>query len=281
MDAGPGQPPVASESVQSDLERLQTEISQYPSLLVAFSGGVDSSLLLKVAHDVLGDHVVAATVEGVTLPSGEADLARLFCEDYNIRHIELSIDELSFEGFAQNPPNRCYLCKREIFSALKEAACKLGIQTVAEGSNLDDMGDYRPGMKAVTELGIVSPLRNAGLTKKRIRACAKALGLKVWNKPSLACLASRFAYGETLTKQKFEQVDAAEKCLRGLGLSQVRVRVTGSDARIEALPSEFDLLIHNDMPHIIGQTLKELGFTHVSLDLLGYRTGSMNEGLTR
>jgi len=262
----------------SKLEKLKTRLKAMESVVVAFSGGVDSSFLLKVAHEVLGDKVLAVTARSSTYPEREFKEAVRFAADYKIPHRVIVSEELEVEGFSENPLNRCYLCKQELFNKMKQLALSEGFKFIAEGSNYDDLGDYRPGLQAVSELGIVSPLREAGLTKDEIRLLSKELGLKTWNKPSFACLSSRFPYGEKITEQKLEMVDKAEQFLIDLGFRQTRVRHHGSVARIEVEEGDFDRLIDKQTRNAVYLRFKELGFVHVSLDLEGYRTGSMNEG---
>ena len=186
-------------------------------------------------------------------------------------------EELEIAGFCQNPKNRCYLCKRELFEKIGQIAEKEGIETIVEGSNLDDNGDYRPGLQAVAELGVKSPLRVCGLDKKDIRILSKKLGLSTWEKQSFACLSSRFVYGETISKEKLSMVDRAEQLLLDMGFHQIRVRIHGSIARIEILPFEFEKILQREIREEIYEQLRGFGFSYVTLDLLGYRTGSMNE----
>ena len=256
---------------------LKEYIKSLGSVAVAFSGGVDSTFLLKTAHDVLGDNCVALTARSVLFPERELAEAEEFCAAERIKQIVVDLDALKIDGLAQNPENRCYLCKTEIFKKMRETADKLGIENIAEGSNLDDDGDYRPGHIAVAEQNIKSPLRHARLNKGEIRALSRELGLKTWDKPSYACLASRFVYGETITVEKLGMVDAAEQFLRDLGFAQLRVRIHGKMARIEVMPEDFAKII--SVSEEVHNALKALGFTYVSLDLGGYRTGSMNETL--
>lgn len=266
-----------TDELQAKMCALQAQLRALGSVAVAFSAGVDSTLLLAVAHDVLGDSAAAVTVRSAFSPRRETDEAAAFCRERGIRHVMLDFDPLAVEGVAQNPPDRCYRCKRALFTGIRAAAAELGLAHVAEGSNLDDMGDYRPGMRAVAEMGIESPLRQAGLTKADIRALSKQLGLPTWDKPSYACLASRFVYGETITPERLRMVDRAEQRLMALGLRQVRVRVHGDVARIEAPPADFPLLV--DYARELDEYFRSLGFAYVSMDLGGFRTGSMNRTL--
>ena len=267
------------DTVHEKYELLKSALLSYGSIVVAFSGGVDSTFLLKVAHDLLGDQAVAVTAAPVFVPRREQNEALSFCSEQKIRQIIIPAEQLNIDSIRHNPPDRCYHCKREIFGKILEVAAQNGISTVAEGSNLDDTGDYRPGMRAIHELGIVSPLLEAGLTKAEIRQLSQELGLETWNKPSFACLASRFVYGEAITDKRLSMVDQAEQTLLDLGFRQFRVRIHGDLARIEILPEEFAQIMKAETRDRITRNLKEYGFSYVTLDLTGYRTGSMNEVL--
>lgn len=261
------------------LDALREYLKSLESVAVAFSSGVDSTFLLKTAKDTLGDNVIAVTARSCSFPGRELNEALEFCKKEGIRHFVCESEELSIDGFAQNPKNRCYLCKKELFRKIQEIADENGIAAIAEGSNMDDMGDYRPGLTAVAELGIKSPLRHCNLTKADIRALSRYLNLPTWKKQSFACLSSRFVYGETITEEKLGMVDKAEQLLLDMGFHQVRVRIHGMMARIEIDPSEFAILMEENNRMKITGEFKKYGFTYVSLDLMGYRTGSMNEVL--
>jgi uncharacterized protein len=263
--------------LQNTLKQLKCHIEKMGSLAVAYSGGVDSTFLLKIAHDVLKDQVIAVTARSSTYPERELNEAAEFTRSTGIKHIVIQSEELEIEGFTSNPPNRCYLCKYELFSKIKEVAQKYNIKYIAEGSNIDDLGDYRPGMQAIKELGIISPLKDVRLGKDAIRKLSKQMGLPTWDKQSFACLASRFPYGEKITQEKLTMVDRAEQYLLDLGFKQVRVRHHGDTARIEVAEAErlkfFDLELMDN----VYKQFREIGFAYTALDLKGYRTGSMNE----
>ena len=256
-------------------EQLCRRIASLGPVAVAFSGGVDSALLLRAAVDALGrNHVIAVTVRSEAVPERETEAAASFCSERNIRLNIAEFRMLDIPGVRDNPPERCYLCKRVMFTRILQIASEQGFMTVVEGSNLDDDSDYRPGRKALEELGIRSPLREAGLDKAQIRVISKQLGLPAWNKPALACLATRIACGEKITEEKLRSVERAEQYLQDLGFGQIRVRLHSGLARIEVEPAELDRLlkIRTD----IAAYCRSLGFSHVCLDLEGYRTGSMN-----
>jgi uncharacterized protein len=265
--------------LQNKFQNLKEYLKELGSLAVAFSSGVDSTFLLKTAHDVLGDRVIAVTARSCSFPERELKEATAFCRKNGITHVICESEELEIEGFCQNPKNRCYICKKELFEKIGKIAGEHGISYVAEGSNMDDEGDYRPGLQAVAELGVKSPLRKAGLTKADIRELSKELGLPTWEKQSFACLSSRFVYGETITREKLSMVDRAEQLLLDYGFHQVRVRIHGDMARIEIMPEEFGRLMEPEIREDVTAKFKQYGFSYVTMDLQGYRTGSMNETL--
>jgi len=269
----------ADVSAEAKLECLRKRLRSLGSAVVAFSSGVDSTFLLRVAHEELGDHTVAATIRSHTFPKRELDEATAFCRAEGIRHEIIETEELDIPGFADNPPDRCYYCKRELFGRLLAFAKGNGLAAVLEGSNIDDDGDYRPGRRAIRELGILSPLHDAGLTKAQIRTLSREMGLPTSDKPSFACLASRFPYGERITAEGLARVEKAEQWLldAGLGLTQLRVRSHGDMARIEVPPGDIPRLAAR--AEEIAAAFKEFGFAYATLDLRGYRTGSMNEVL--
>ena len=256
---------------------LTARIKAAGKLAVAFSGGVDSTYLAYKAHEVLGDNALAVTIRSQVLIDEDFEWTVDFCRDNGIKQVVIECDVFDSEQFENNPPDRCYYCKKMDFDAILKTAGEHGITTVADGSNVDDTGDYRPGMRAMAELGIVSPLKEAGLTKNDIRQLSKEAGLPTWDKPAAACLASRFAYGEKITTEGLIRVANAEKFIRDLGFRGIRVRVHGNLARIEVAPDDKGrFLLKADE---VTARLKELGFSYVTMDLKGYRTGSMNEVL--
>lgn len=268
-----------TDEQKEKLGRLKEIISGLGSLAIGFSGGVDSSFLLAVAHEVLGDHVIAVTGVDASVPEREVNEAKAFCEDRGIRHILCTVDPLKEEGYRNNSPDRCYFCKHGIFTEVKKIADEYGIEYMAEGSNMDDIGDYRPGLKAAAELSVKSPLREAKLYKSDIRLISKAMGLPTWSKPAYACLASRFVYGEEITEEKLHIIDRAEQFLIERGFFEERVRMHGNIARIEVPPADIPRLASDEVREAVYEEFKKLGFLFVTLDMNGYRTGSMNETL--
>ena len=264
-------------SLEQKLKLLKKNIKKIDKMAIAFSGGVDSTFLLKIAHDKLGENVIAVTAKSFFFPEREFNEAVDFIKKEGIRHIVINPKEFEIKGISDNPQNRCYLCKKELFSKILDIAKQYEIPYVAEGSNIDDMDDYRPGMKALKELEILSPLKDAGLLKKEIRELSKKMNISTWDKPSSACLASRFPYGQKITEEKLKMVEQAEQYLRNLGFKQVRVRHHEDTARIEVSENERIKFIDEKIMNEVYNKLKAIGFNYISLDLKGYRTGSLNE----
>lgn len=267
------------DGVHKKKEKLIDILQSYGKVVIAFSGGVDSTFLLKVAKDALDNNgkVVAVTLKAPVFPEDETNFAEKFCEQNNIEHRIIEVDLLSHAEFTSNPEDRCYICKKLLFQPVIELGEELGIENVCEGSIVDDDDDYRPGKKAIRELGARSPMKEAGLTKEEIRLLSEEMNLPTWDKPSMACLASRFPYGNTITKAQLKMVEEAEKYLMESGFNQVRVRIHGDVARIEISPEDFEKITAPDMRERIYRKLSDIGFSYVALDLKGYRTGSMNE----
>jgi uncharacterized protein len=262
-------------------DRLKSLLREMQLAVLAYSGGVDSSLLLRAASEVLGPHLIAVTAVSETYPPLELAAAKEFASSLGVTHRILRTEELGMEEFARNSPERCYFCKRELFGKLRQIADTEGIQFILDGSNTDDLKDHRPGRRAAQEFSVRSPLMEAGLSKSEVRELAHALNLSVWDKPSLACLSSRIPYGTRITPEILQTIQTAEDHLRVLGFRQVRVRHHGDTARIEIDPEDFGRLLSGDMARRITSGLKQSGFTYVCLDLEGYRTGSMNEGIEK
>lgn len=265
--------------MEEKFNRLKDIIKKMGSLLVAYSGGVDSSFLLKAASDMLGNRVVAVTAASPTYPLREIESAKEIAELLGVKHILITSNELDIPGFSSNPTNRCYFCKNELFQKLKEKASELGLNHVADGSNYDDTKDFRPGRDAARELGIRSPLIEAELTKAEIRALAKGLNLPNWDKPSFACLSSRFPYGTEITAMRLRQIENCENIIREMGFRQFRVRYHNEIARIEVDRNELKRFYNDKIMDYIIEGFKANGFVYITLDLEGYRTGSMNQPL--
>lgn len=263
----------------SKYEKLKNILQEMGDVLVAFSGGVDSTFLLKTAHEVLGKNVLAVIASSETYPQKEREEAIRFAEEFNIRYKVIETRELENSDFANNTPQRCYFCKKELFSKLKDIAEAEGIPCIVDGSNYEDMSDFRPGTKAAEELGIRSPLKEAHLGKSEIRQLSKKFSLSTWNKPSLACLSSRFPYYTKIETKNLKQVAKAEEFLRKLGFVQVRVRHHGQIARIEIEPSEFPKITEKKVREEVVKNFNKFGYIYIALDLAGFRSGSMNEPL--
>lgn len=268
-------------TIEEKHQRLKDVLAGYGSIAVAFSGGVDSTLVTYVAHEALGQNMLAVTAQAPVVPQREFADAVSFCEAQGINHAIVQPNSFVSESVRKNLPDRCYECKKIIFGTIFDAAAEHHISQVADGSNLDDLGDYRPGHKALREMGVKSPLLEAEFTKADVRALSKELGLPTWAKQSNACLATRFPYGDEVTPEKLALIDAAEEFMHDLGFEQLRVRMHGDIARIEVPPARIAELAEESMRAKVAAKLKELGFQYVTLDMMGYRTGSMNEMIGR
>ncbi len=260
---------------EEKLDNLRNILIELESVILAYSGGVDSTFLLKAAHDVLGDNLLAVTSNSESVPARDLEDAQRMIKKIGARHLFIRTDEIEDDNYNSNPANRCYFCKKELFSKLDKIACEKGIKHVIDAANFDDVKDYRPGRIAANELSVRSPLVEAEITKDDLRELSRAFGLETWNKPSSACLSSRIPYGENINPEKLKAIDLAEIFLRGIGISQVRVRHHGEIARIEVEKDSFGFVVENSDE--ISDYFKTLGFKYVALDLKGYRSGSMNE----
>jgi pyridinium-3,5-biscarboxylic acid mononucleotide sulfurtransferase len=267
--------------MDTKFERLTNLLREQEGLLVAFSAGVDSTFLLKIAHMVMSEKAIALTASSPTAPPGELEAAKEFAKNLGCRHIILDSHEMANPSFAENPVNRCFFCKDELYRICRKQADQLGIATVVDGTNLDDLKDHRPGLKAAKEWGVRHPLVEAEMTKEDIRRYSRALDLPTWDKPSSPCLSSRFPYGTEITFDRLKKVAACEVFMKELRFREFRVRYHGNLARIEVSPNEIDRLFEREIRDAIVKKFKEIGFNYVSLDLQGFRSGSLNEALQK
>jgi len=267
------------DSLQSKLDRLQAIFAAMDSVMVAFSGGVDSSFVLKVAQETAGARVLALTTTSPTMPDEDLVSAREIAGLIGARHLIIGSNELEIPGYAENPLNRCYLCKHNLFTVCEDKARELAIENIVDGLNLDDLRDYRPGMQAAAEKRVRHPLVEAELSKQEIRELSRMMGLPTWDRPASPCLSSRFPYGTQITLERLQQVSGGEKLLRSLGFRIVRVRYHGEVARLEVGRDEMARLLDPQIAELLSREFRKLGFRFVTLDLGGFRSGSLNEGM--
>lgn len=267
--------------VSKKLEMLKSRLLELGSIAVAYSGGVDSNFLLKVAKDTLGDNVIAVTIHAMMHSDREIEEAKNYTKQFNVKHVVVDIDNFDVEEFINNDIDRCYHCKKNVFSTIKEVANKYNIDYVVDGTNLDDLGDFRPGLKALNELNIISPLKDCGLTKEEIRTLSKSMNLNTHNKPAFACLATRIPYGTKITKEVLRKIEKSEEYLVEIGFNQFRVRIHENIARIEVGKDEIHKFFSEDLLNKTNNKLKQIGFEYVTLDMAGYEMGSMNKGIQK
>ncbi len=266
-------------ALDAKLDHLREIFSPMPSVIVAFSGGVDSTFVLKVAHDTIGDRVLALTTTSPTMPDEDRQSALAMAHHVGARHLVLESNELEIPGYASNPINRCYLCKHNLFTVCEAKAADLGINEIVDGLNLDDLNDYRPGMQAASEKRVRHPLVEAILSKAEIRELSRALNLPTWDRPASPCLSSRFPYGTTITPEGLTRVAAGEHLLHAMGFRVARVRFHGDLARIEVEQQELARIFERDNRDYLDREFKKIGFRFVTIDLKGFRSGSLNEGI--
>jgi len=266
-------------SLDSKLERLCAIFTSFDDVIVAFSGGVDSTFVLKVAQETIGDRVLALTTTSPTMPDQDRISALEMAQQIGARHLVIESNELEIPGYAQNPLNRCYLCKHNLFTVCETKARELGIKTIVDGLNLDDLHDYRPGIKAASEMSVRHPLVEAEMTKAEVRELSRTLGLPTWDRPASPCLSSRFPYGTTITEEGLRKVEQGEQLLHALGFKVARVRYHGDVARLEVDANEIARLLEPSTRGLVDAELKKIGFRFVTVDLKGFRSGSLNEGI--